>query len=475
MRLLPWVLSLAGCFEAPVGNLVTTVSEVTDYGFLATPRDKVDILFMVDDSASMEPKQLELKRRFPDLIRKLEEIGASGKRASYHIGVVTSDLEAGQVCGKTRIDGKARKGGALTIGDCTPLADGKKFIVYDQKSNTNNLPAGQDLAATFGCMASVGVGGCGLEQPLESVYRALHDPIPDNQGFLRDDALLAVVFVTDEDDCSAPTSSDLYASAKTLGPVDSFRCFQYGVACGEPLMSVPSGPNAFSICEPAQGKLFDIRKYINFFTLRKINGGVKPNPMADVLVMAIAGDVTYPITTALFKSQTIPREPCTAFDGDKCIWQIGHTCRSAQDSKWVGDPGLRIKKLVDSARSITSKPRLRSICDGDYSPSLAVIADFIEIGLKNCVDKPFTRPEDPQCTVQDVGPDGLKSLIPYCTRANGYRPCWRVLDNPDCPSVFNPVSGRDQRAAIEIDRAGKPIAGGTTVEIQCATIASRSQ
>jgi len=44
--------------------------------------------------------------------------------------------------------------------------DGQKFIVYDQKSNTNNLPDGQDLAATFGCMASVGTQGCGLEQPV---------------------------------------------------------------------------------------------------------------------------------------------------------------------------------------------------------------------------------------------------------------------------------------------------------------------
>ena len=42
----------------------------------------------------------------------------------------------------------------------------------------------------------------GFEQPLEAMYRALLDPEKLNQGFLREDAFLAVIIISDEDDCS---------------------------------------------------------------------------------------------------------------------------------------------------------------------------------------------------------------------------------------------------------------------------------
>src|SRR5689334_22257379 len=66
-------------------------------------RDQVDILFVIDDSGSMAPKQLALRQRFPDLIKTLDAVAASGNPASYHIGVVTSDLGApGLSCGSNR-------------------------------------------------------------------------------------------------------------------------------------------------------------------------------------------------------------------------------------------------------------------------------------------------------------------------------------------------------------------------------------
>ena len=43
-------------------------------------------------------------------------------------------------------------------------------------------------------LASVGASGCGFEQHLEAVHRALADN-PANAGFLRDDANLAVILV----------------------------------------------------------------------------------------------------------------------------------------------------------------------------------------------------------------------------------------------------------------------------------------
>jgi hypothetical protein len=66
------------------------------------------------------------------------------------------------------------------------------------------------FAEDFVCNAFLSTGGCGLEQQLESVYRALvvHDPrdrpgnMDPNAGFVRDNAVLALVIISDEEDMS---------------------------------------------------------------------------------------------------------------------------------------------------------------------------------------------------------------------------------------------------------------------------------
>jgi hypothetical protein len=61
------------------------------------------------------------------------------------------------------------------------------------------------VAGAFSCIAQLGPDGCGYEQSLEAMYRALDPAV--NPGFIRDDAALAVLFITDEDDCSARDTS----------------------------------------------------------------------------------------------------------------------------------------------------------------------------------------------------------------------------------------------------------------------------
>jgi hypothetical protein len=54
---------------------------------------KVDILFMIDNSRSMEQEQENLARNFPAFIDQLRNI--KGGLPDVHIGVITSDLGAG--------------------------------------------------------------------------------------------------------------------------------------------------------------------------------------------------------------------------------------------------------------------------------------------------------------------------------------------------------------------------------------------
>ena len=95
-----------------------------------------------------------------------------------------------------------------------------------------------DITDAFTCIAALGDQGCGFEGQLKSVRWAL-DPsnVPDgNEGFLRPDAFLAVVLITNEDDCSVPDDSDLVDPTQTtmidpLGPLWSYRCNEFGHLC----------------------------------------------------------------------------------------------------------------------------------------------------------------------------------------------------------------------------------------------------
>ena len=50
-------------------------------------KNDLDILFMIDNSGSMSPKQKVLAQNIPTFMRRIEEAGAS-----YHVGVITSDV-----------------------------------------------------------------------------------------------------------------------------------------------------------------------------------------------------------------------------------------------------------------------------------------------------------------------------------------------------------------------------------------------
>ena len=73
---------------------------------------------------------------------------------------------------------------------------------------TPDLP---DAAELFAEMVAVGTGGAGFEMGLEAARLALSEPLisTDNAGFLRQDARLALIFLSDEDDYS-PLPPDEY-------------------------------------------------------------------------------------------------------------------------------------------------------------------------------------------------------------------------------------------------------------------------
>src|SRR6185503_20633166 len=71
-----------------------------------------------------------------------------------------------------------------------------------------------DISAVFSCIALLGDTGCNFEHQFRSVQTALERSFyaddTENGGFLRDDAYLGVIMLTNEDDCSAPADSDVF-------------------------------------------------------------------------------------------------------------------------------------------------------------------------------------------------------------------------------------------------------------------------
>src|SRR5581483_4961890 len=216
--------------------------------FLASLENKLDVLFMVDNSPSMAPLQQELIAQFGSFMDPLKMVptpDGSGAVAlpDIHVAVVSSDTGPGkfQQTPGCNYGGDFGQFQFLPRGTCTksPLhttPTQQTFLSASMNQTVNNFDG--DISDAFGCIAALGDHGCGFEGQLKSVRWAL-DPVttPDtNVGFLRDDAALAVVLITNEDDCSVPDDSNLTDPtqrymADPLGPYWSYRCNEFGHLC----------------------------------------------------------------------------------------------------------------------------------------------------------------------------------------------------------------------------------------------------
>jgi len=136
-----------------------------------------------------------------------------------HVGVVSTDLglpDVGATAAGCRADGgdAARLQHAGRAPGCQ--TDYPEFLHYIDDDmlgpSTNKAQFERDVS----CLGALGSAGCGYEQPLEAALLALQGA---NPGFLRNDeydglSLVAILLVTDEDDCSLQ-STDQLTSAST--------------------------------------------------------------------------------------------------------------------------------------------------------------------------------------------------------------------------------------------------------------------
>jgi hypothetical protein len=166
---------------------------------------KIDVLFVIDNSGSMGEEQSNLIANFPMFISVLDQSGLD-----YRVAVTTTARQYSY---------------AMTFpfgGGTIPMSTGSGDNGTMLQPAGCNMPRrwieknDPDKTAMFSCVANVGTSGNADEMPLGAMRDAFEDRMQDgtNLGFRRPDALLGVVMLTDEDDCS-------YEQSVTLGFTES--------------------------------------------------------------------------------------------------------------------------------------------------------------------------------------------------------------------------------------------------------------
>jgi hypothetical protein len=415
--------------------------------------NKIDILFMVDDSSSMIEMQQKLYDQLPNFVTVLQRAQIP---PDLHIAVVSSDMGApGDSTAGIGCTASGDQGGfrSMPQGTCTDttLQNGSTFISDDGAGDKNYT--GPALSQVLQCITLLGDKGCGFEHQLASIARALGadgSPLPStNANFLRPDAYLGIVILTNEDDCSAPASTQLYSLnggqqniANPLGPLANYRCNQYGHLCVDPggnqimpPLNPPNGATTLDLtnCESndsSTGLLTPVSQFVSEIK------ALKPDPDNQILVAAIAGPPTpYSVSWVpeVGGQNTQPGElwpevehSCGAVGGDD-VNPENPLSQETIDGTF-SDPGVRITQFVSSFQDSV----VASICDFSYAASLHAIATKLgQLITPPCITQTIQQDGNgnPDCTVvENVTNNSVtqKTAIPYCATNSNTAPCWNL-------------------------------------------------
>ena len=361
----------------------------------------LDILVVLDNSGSMGEEQAALVSALPTMLDTLDQ-----HAVDWRIGVTTSDNgnpwcppgattpEAGKLVASSC---KQRLGDFLFNNDEVDMRDvacndvcalGSVELLPTATEFDPNAAArpwvesiaGQanvaDPLAALRCMLPMGVNGCGFESQLEASYLALiraQDSNEDNYGFLRSDASLLVLIVSDEADCSynkdwsgifeADGNKAFWSDPAAAFPTSAV-CWNAGVSCtGDPsgydsCAAVNKGVDGTAGVEDADAVLYPVSRYDGLLAgLEQQKQALDPG--ASVRLALIAG--TNPDGSVSYADAEDP--------GYQNSFGIGPGCTAGT---LEAVPPVRMRDVAEQ-----SGGPLTSICANDLSANLeAALAPF---------------------------------------------------------------------------------------------------
>ncbi|MBX3162068.1 MAG: hypothetical protein KF773_39260 [Deltaproteobacteria bacterium] len=426
---------MAGCPDRSIDKVIPGQDKIESKDIPVNINRDIDILFLIDKSPTMADEQAALTANFPRFIRSLSQI--EGGLPNIHLGVISQDIGAGNMTVGGTCTGLGDNGNLLAtarVPGCTP-PNGNFISDIDMGNGTRQKNYTGSLEDTFSCIASLGPTGCGFEQHLGSLEKALKNP--NNAGFLRPDAFLAVIIISDEDDCSAKDTQIFNPSNSAVGPLADFRCFEWGWECDEGIMS-RTAPGTYTNCRPRTNSPYLHHPDHFVEEIKK----VKSDPR-QIIISLING----PSATT---EPSVPTTSVTINTAMNNVAVLEPSCRVGNQSAFA------MPRLAYFAKQFPDRNSFFSLCnddDGDGKADLERGLDLIAQLIKRVVGNPCFEsdvsttdldPNNPglqlECTVSEVErpntPAAVERIMPTCkmqdenTPANdAVQPCWYVKKN----------------------------------------------
>lgn len=483
------------------------------------PNRALDLVFVIDNSPSMAEKQAKLKAQFPKLVQALVD-PMTGTLPDLRLAILDQDLGTGGAypsgscgpklapdAGSSDYYGDLGRFQMIGAAGCGVTLPGARWLEHRQGRALNYTG---DIGSVFACLAgNLGTVGCGIEHTLQALEFALVASGLGNEeqhSLLRPEAYLGLVFVTDEDDCSAQTNTGMFGDKPELrGEAASLRCSTRSHACGGAnLADAPPGyPTTASFVAPFRSCAArtdacpnptdgtgstDTSAPTPCSALKSIKHmadeikALKPRPAEQIYVAGIFG---WPrdeaeLATATYKIAPIPN-PNTADTGHPTVYDVWPICydpnhlpgnpdpETGFDSEaafWGGAPGLRIAAFIDEFGEHGGK---HSICEPDYSGVMAKIGSALARPA-GTLCAPARLDGYAGCTARYLVADGTGLLVPapdampLCTGAAGNAPCFVLAtDAAKCTGAERVVQVIEAAGGVD----GGALPPGTMLEIDC--------
>ncbi|HEY8376546.1 MAG TPA: vWA domain-containing protein [Nannocystis sp.] len=408
----------------------------------------LDVLFVIDNSGTMGEEQVNLAKNFPYLIEKLRNVtdeDGNPVNANVNIMVTTTDFGHPLCTQFEKPDYDPAKGApistacinrlerftglgsnppkfeiACTQGCSTPVEPTDPFINFGP--NFSNVvgadPNGDPAAQALACIGPQGIDGCGMEAPLETMLQALDPNKPWNQGprpFLRKGAVLAIVIMTDEAECSVkdykyfdpklkddPEYNKYFEDVPGMPGVKneptSAVCFNAGVTCVD-----NNQDGIYESCmSEDKGVLQPLSRYINY-----LKGVLVEKEHKEVIMLGILGvpKVTEhndkppyePIAGGVYdlvyrkwtQTDILPGDPDTP-EQKEYEFGIGPGCTDPATGQAI--PNTRVIEVCQSL-DVPDDPNtpynekkvrccIESICDDDFSDAINCLAGILRETLE---------------------------------------------------------------------------------------------
>ena len=422
------IASVSSCTQRDLNALNPCTINGVVQNVPVNPQRAVDLLILIDDSPSMRQEQAKLAEQVPRLVNLLLTGGVDSDGStpvgdfpavqSLHVGVITPDLGYSTEpptdytpdvdFNPTAACTSAGKAGFMQVeglsGEPRELCEAMTPPEGTLYLNFPEPPFSQaDFISDVTCVTGQD-NGCGFEQQLEAILASTADRNSANAGFNRDDALLAVILITDEDDCSTTDPRVFDVDARPSNPYQG------------PFADAPTNSLVqFNLrCWQHKEALQQIERYVEGIA------NLKSDP-SQVVFAAITGipedsaldrenfnsdEARY---DAILADTGMAEVPNPADDGEQ-TQSLTPAC-TATDGSGTAVPGVRIvetmKGLAEDNTGVGTV--VESICASDYAPALNAIVDRIAAALRQlCLPRPLNRDSRSLvgCEVREVQPEG---------------------------------------------------------------------